>query len=222
MRATITIALIVAAALLVVRCSTPAGSLRYRITIDLETPHGHRSGSSVMDLVLNRKFPIPLPGVGGRDYGPRFAVYGEGPIVPMGDGTSVFTMLHDSNYRPEHDMLFVVMDGLRIRDRQNTSAAATDEAIIRDLNASRPSASVRSPYALSLGLFADPGNPKTLTEVRPDGAIASTDQIYAIRNIKIEVVGKDEPLTTTLEDLFPALATQRGLLALYRDRKKQH
>ena len=220
MRTTITVGLRVIAALLVIRCSTPAASLRYRVTVDVDTPQGPRSGSSVMELVLNRKFLIPMPGFGGADYGPRFKVYGEGPIVPLGDGTSLFTMLQDSAYRSEHDISSVVLDGLRLHDRRRTSAGATDEAIFRELNASRASASVRPPCSLSLARFADPEKPKTLNEVRPNGVGASADQSYSIGGIKIEVVGKDEPLTTALADRFPALAAKRGLLALYRDRQQ--
>ena len=85
------IILIVAVLLLVKSCFFPTRTHRtLKITAEVDTPQGLRSGSSIIDFVTE---PVPnwLPGGGGVS----MQVIGEAPVVEFGGGRSVFVLLRD-------------------------------------------------------------------------------------------------------------------------------
>jgi hypothetical protein len=69
------------------RLEYPTYSHRYRLTIEVETPQGLRSASSVIEAQMT-KIPVLLSGGGAR---PSFA--GDAPFVDLGGGKNVVALL---------------------------------------------------------------------------------------------------------------------------------
>lgn len=219
MKSLILVVLVVGAALLVVRCTTPADTVRIRMTVVVKTPAGERTGSSVMELVLKRKFLIPMPGSGGGDGGGGFQLLGEAPFVELDNGQTLFSTMSGKEFKPRVES--AALDGIRLFDHRRIAPQDSDERIFSDLNRTKSSELVRADRYPVFATFADASNPKSMTELLPDN-LASLGQGYAIRSITVEVLGADQPLTDTLSTRFPALAKVRGLLALYPQGKGQH
>ena len=130
---------VIAAALLVARCSTEEARLRYRLTLTVRTPEGLRSGSSVLELALARKNLIPLPGVSGADWGGGFRSRGEAPFVDLGGGRTLFATVRapDGDYRRR--MTSVALAGLDLyRLRGAEPHGDSDRRIMRALDRAKP------------------------------------------------------------------------------------
>lgn len=200
-----------ALAMLVVRCTTPAASLRFRIIVEVGTPSGTKTGSSVMELVLKRPFLIPMPGAGGGDRGGGFQLFGEAPFVELGDRV-LFTKYHAKSY--QHQLDSAVLDGLKLFARRRAAPDRNDEAIFRELNQIKWKGEVAPSYYPAFAAFADLQDPKSQTEILPDAVQASLGDGYTINRITVHVVGADARPTTSLAERFPVLANERGLLSL--------
>jgi hypothetical protein len=210
-KAVLLLIFVAVAALLVVRCSTPAASLRYRMTLVVETPVGSRVGSSVMELILKRRFLIPMPGAGGGDWGGGFQLFGEAPYVDLGDGRILFVKRRDNHY--QNDIIYAVLDGIRLREHRQARPEVSITRLFKDLRRARAVEEVRPDRYPMLAMFEDPTNPKTGRELSA-ADLTAVGHGYAVSAIKIEVVDASEPLTKHLATHFPALAKVRGLLAL--------
>jgi hypothetical protein len=78
------------AATLLSGCLKPHESLRYRLTLEVQTPEGIRTGSSVLQNDQYGASIIPLPGdIGGAGN------IGEAPTVDLGGGRFLFAVLAD-------------------------------------------------------------------------------------------------------------------------------
>lgn len=211
LKVVITVALVIGFALLVVRCTTPVATLRFRMTVDVNTPDGIKSGSSVMKLVRERPFLIPMPGAGGSDRGGGLQILGEAPFVDLG-GKFVFMKFHDEFYR--HEIKDTVFDGLRLRARYRSEANGGDGAIFRELSRIKSQADVTPSEYPAFATFAEVTNPQSQTEILSEAFRAKLGADYSIDKVTIQVVANDEPLTTALTERFPALAGERGMLSL--------
>lgn len=66
-------------------------TLRYELTIEVETPAGVRRGSSIIEAVIHRTVPF------WGDNGTHFRLRGEAPAVDLPDGRILFALLQDVN-----------------------------------------------------------------------------------------------------------------------------
>src|SRR5690242_9486371 len=90
------------AASLLSGCGRSDSSLRYRMTLEVRTPQGVKTGSSVLENKLYGRFIIPLPG----DIGSA-VVLGEAPTADLGGGRFLFALLCDPDYR--RDFMEIVL-----------------------------------------------------------------------------------------------------------------
>jgi hypothetical protein len=210
----ILIALAVGIALLAVRCTTSEANLSYRMTVEVQTPSGLKSGSSVQKLVLLRKFLIPMPGAGGADWGGGFQVYGEAPFVDLGNGEVLFTTLRDAQYSHQRMMPSIALQALRIFELRKPLPSHSDAKIMYDLVKAKPFNVLQRANYPRLATFTDMAQPKSLVEVSPDNLSARFGSGYTLNRITFQVVDHSTPLTTALTARFPALAKERGLLTL--------
>ncbi|MBY0282667.1 MAG: hypothetical protein K2W81_01735 [Sphingomonas sp.] len=212
-KATIFVALALALALLVYRCTTPAATLRCRIVIEVDTPGGLKIGSSVMELVLKRPFIVPMPGGNGSESGGGFQLFGEAPFVNLGNQV-LFMKYSSKDSRPEAE--YVITDGLKMFARRRATAEDSNEAVFRELNRTKPLGEVAPTDFPVFATFADVTNPHSDTEFQAKSFQEHLGKGYAIKRITVQVVGKDVPLTSALTARFPALANKETRLSLSR------
>lgn len=212
-RLTVFAIVVVLATLLVVRCSTPAATLRFRMKVEVNTPGGIRRGSSVMELVAERRFLIPMPGAGGSDWGGGFTLFGEAPFIETG-GRAVFTLFHERDYR--HNLSDAVLRTLPERGLPDKDASENQAGLFRRLARSSPTLVVEPQWYPAFATFPDPQKPATRDEIDAGKMGAGSFGGLAISRITIQPVSSREPLSTALSERFPALARERGLLALYK------
>lgn len=78
----------------------PSGTWRYKITVNVETPEGLKSGSSVREVTF-KSGPKILPDVSGSSW----KVTGEAVVVDLGKGKYLFALMDvDGSYQIVHDV----------------------------------------------------------------------------------------------------------------------
>ena len=170
-------------------CGRPEGILRYQLTLEVRTPEGMKTGSSVLQNMLYGKSIIPLPSdSGGSGY------IGEAPTVDLGGGRFLFALLCDADYHRDvfeivvkvlsYPELKLVRPDENVRDRMNKAAKTKPSAIL-----------ARGDYPM-LVTFTDVNEPKSVVEVSPDNLAASFGAGYALEKITFQAVDRQTPLTT--------------------------
>jgi hypothetical protein len=197
-------------ALPIVRCSTPEGMLRYRRTIEVQAPSGVKSGSSVLELALNRQNPIPLPGAGGADWGGGFVTHGEAPFHLLDNGEVHFVALRDKDYRYKRTITDVALSTLRFLELRRQDGTESGGNILNALVKAKTRGVAKPSYQPMLARFANVAEPKSIVWISPDRPGAG----YAVSAIALQVVDRSTPLTRDLSARFPALAADQGLLTL--------
>jgi len=205
--------LITAIAFVFVRSTTPKASLRYRMTVEVQTPSGPKSGSAIQELVLWRHRLIPLPGAGGSDWGGGYTTHGEAPFVDLGNGQVLFATLRDARSSYPHEITSVALQGLRVFELRKR-VPDDDAKILRDLANTKPFTVLNPEYYPMLATFTDMAEPKSLVEVSPVNLAAHFGPGTTLDRITFQVVDRSTPLTTAVTSRFPALARERGLLTL--------
>jgi hypothetical protein len=153
------VVIVVAALLLLKSCLFPSTTYRaLKITAQVDTPKGLRTGSSVIAFVTK---PIPkwLPG----SIGSSSQVIGESPVVDLGAGKRLFVLLNDEHFA--HD----VRELLDARQRNADN-------------------SVKSDSSPTLVTFADPSDALSIIKVPPNSLAAVFGSGYSLRRILAEPV----------------------------------
>ncbi|WP_143278686.1 hypothetical protein [Bradyrhizobium sp. Y36] len=185
-------------------CGRPRVRLRYRLTLEVETPSGVRTGSSVLECTLYGPSMIPLPGdIGGSGN------IGEAPTVDLGGGRFLFAVLADPLYR--RDLFSIVSKVLAYPElRLGPSDEGTMERMKRAAETRSFAVLLRQNYPM-LVTFADVNNPSSIAEVSPDNLAGSFGAGYSLKRITFEAVDEKTPLTTGFQERFPAIANHRGV-----------
>jgi hypothetical protein len=191
------------AATLLSGCGRPHASLRYRLTLEVQTPNGIKTGSSVLENNLYGPSIIPLPGdIGGSGN------IGEAPTVDLGSGRFLFAVRADPLYR--RDFVSIVS---KVLSYPELKLGRPDEGTMDRMKKAAESKSfavlLRPEYPM-LVTFADVKNPGSIAEVSPDNLAASFGAGYSLKRITFEAVDGKTPLTTGFSDRFPAIANHRG------------
>lgn len=165
-------------------CSGRNKALRYRVTVEVDTPSGLKTGASVMESVSN-------PG-NAFQYSARAWTYGEAPTVDLGNGRYLFALLSDPfDKRTMYQMLLRVLRYPETRPPlADPNASAFDQA-----NETKPFGVVRREDYPMLVTFGDTSDPDTVAEVNPDNLTASLEGEYRLRRITVQVVDADVPLS---------------------------
>lgn len=172
-----------------------ARSYNYRLTVEVETPQGIRTGSSVIAVQGLRS----LKGtevLGGS--GPR--ARGEAVAVDLPNGQTLFALL-----RSETDVDWAGSAHIRAKPKKSDSFAMLDEyygAVRSDRETYRIKRWVRFPredqdnYPL-LVTFKDIQNPASVVRVNPDDLTARFGPGYRLKAITVQ--GTDDAMTTGIE-----------------------
>jgi hypothetical protein len=179
----------------------PRNSWRYKMTIEVETPQGVRSGYAV------RQVTYRPAGFGFlAESKPHWRVNGQAVIIELPGGRTLYALLTGNNGDVNY--------GARIADR----AMGGDGGRVRGWPAPvelYPSAPDRGVFKITdpvpmLVTFADPHDPKSIRRVDPANLAASFGPGVRLRSIRIAVTGAST--SKGIQSLLPWLETQRGSL----------
>tara|TARA_R110000868_G_scaffold402710_3_gene679298 strand:+ start:77513 stop:78283 length:771 start_codon:yes stop_codon:yes gene_type:complete len=161
-------------------CGGNVPKLRYRLTVEVDTPNGVKTGSSVLEDAFN-------PG-NSYEFSASRRTYGEAPTVDLGGGRYLFALLADPTYkRSMQNMISRIFDypeypspvkSIKLLDR------------FAEANDSKPLIVIKPEDYPMLVTFDDIKNPKSVKEFDPG----------RVRRITVQVVDEDEPLTTGIEE----------------------
>jgi len=193
---------------------------RYRLTVEVDTPEGLKTGSSVIEVstAVAGKYTIPNPSVISQ------RVRGEAVAVDLGKRGVLFALLHSEgnadwasnvmfrfapDIPPTHDAEgrfdspahFKARFKAMLRQRGLIALPATfpEGSALRD----------QSPRPM-LVRFIDIADPTTVEKIDPDNLAATFGEGVKLKRITVQIT--DDPLTTGIEKRLGWLPDQRGSL----------
>lgn len=190
-------------------CGRRRESMRYRITLEVDTPSGLKTGSSVLE---NRSSTGSSRALREIDKGGGEA-YGEAPVVDLGEGRLLIAVLQDPHFNRR--LYYTALDMLLYPDLQPPLPGGFERL---DWTRAYPQANEAKPFAVirpedypMLVTFADPADPTTPAEVSPDALDIAFGNGFTLRRITAQVT--DEPITRgQVQTYLPWLPKQRGSL----------
>jgi hypothetical protein len=199
----------------------PTSSYRFRITLDVDTPQGLKSGSSVMEV---RTWRYPAWVTLGNSTG-ESSLKGEAVVLDLGP---------DIGGKPRNVIALMVL-GPRGDDEsfyllpgkvfEPVWAQKPDRGEFRVPSSELPklpagtNAELRGDLIPTLVTFSDPGDPKTVRVVRSDDFEQTFGKGVMLRDVKIAIVPagtwpltvlgfSGEPLTHMIETKIPKIISQ--------------
>ena len=177
-------------------------SYRFKMTVDVETPEGLKTGSSVYEVETTGSRDLVAGGKGSR-----FMFRGEAVAVDLPDGRTLFALLST-----------LAMSGLDVLPV--SSMVAMDPNFDYDWMAStkriasgdgiKSSAEVPAGYYPLLVTFTDIDDPSSVQRVDPANLAASFGLGIRLKRITVEVT--DDDVTTGIEKRLQWLPKHRGTL----------
>ena len=175
-----------------------ANTYRFRMTVEVDTPQGVRSGSSVYE-VRAWNTPKILPEGRARDWSLR----GEAVAVDLSGGQTLFALMTTRRY----DLLIVSMrtlDPAFRNDIVESAARIANGAGIRS-----PAEINRSDYPWLVS-FRDNRDPASVVPVDPEELYLRLGAGVSLRRILVAVT--DDRVTALIRRRLPWIVTHRGTL----------
>lgn len=189
---------------------------RYRLTVEIDTPHGLRMGSSVIEVTAGE--------VGTTLGGANAEARGEAVAVDIAPGQTLFVLLRsDASYgwaagimsgvTPEPGDPSISRDdrfGAHIEAvRANHKLNIVPRWFPPRLSADKPV----SGYPIMVR-FRDLRDPRTVERVDPDNLAASFGSGVTLRRITVQLT--DDPITTGIEKRLPSFGKGSGFDEWYQ------
>src|SRR5687768_13830128 len=175
-------------------------SYRFRMTVEVETPEGLRTGSSVYEVEAFATSEL-ITGGGSSDSTLR----GEAVAVDLPGRRTLFALLKTVNTAGHDDLAFMSMRAFDPAFDYNRVESARR---IRSGDGIRSPAEVpRSDWPL-LVTFGDVGNPQSVERVAPNNLAASFGPGVRLKRITLEVT--DDPVSKDIEARLAAHGIQEG------------
>ncbi|MDP1699550.1 MAG: hypothetical protein Q8L53_01125 [Aestuariivirga sp.] len=188
----------------------PSSTFRYKLTAEVMTPEGLKTGSSVIEVSYSSVHPLPNPGRWSSD-----SVTGEAVYVDLGGGKNLFVLLTNSESgRTERDRDYY--GGGRTNDDAGALRTITLPLKIFNLEARLGEERIMArqvwEYLVLPGKIVEPNNLPTLTTfrdindpesveiVQPQNLAASFGQGYELRLASLQIT--DEPVSEGIESLL--------------------
>jgi hypothetical protein len=182
---------LVAIAVTVFATFSVVSTYRYRLAVEVATPEGLRSGSSVIEVQATRGIGLFGPEAGEIS----LAAHGEAVAVDLPGGQTLFALLGDPA-KPDRATRIASISLQPVSPYKGHDA----EALRRNLRAlARTGGRAEVPhdqYPL-LVRFRDSGNPASVEVVDPRHLAASFGRRVRLRRITVEITG--DPVTTGIE-----------------------
>jgi hypothetical protein len=205
---------------------------RYRLTVEVDTPEGLKTGSSVIEVATRvaGKMAIPSPGAVSH------RVRGEAVAVDLGNAGTLFALLRsDADSEWASRVLFLLartvpydevkalgddaMFDLRFKDMMSLQAVHVLPRHFRDLPPTGKVKTAPTAYPM-LVRFGDITDPKTVAKVDPDNLAVSFGKGIALKRITLERT--EDSVTTGIEKRLGWMPTQKGMLDNSGDRNALH
>lgn len=159
---------------------------RYRITIEVETPEGVKSGASVIEVRVTEKAGW-LP----QGSGVHTGVGGEAVFVDLGNGKNVIATLGFGPTGQEHKLEYLASLALN----------RSEEGWYRGIRNLKGRAELTGPLIPTLVTFADLANPSTLEIVKPGDFEKTFGPGYRFRGAWLEMT--EDNVTTGIKEKLP-------------------
>ncbi|MGB7420134.1 MAG: hypothetical protein WA918_13230 [Erythrobacter sp.] len=172
---------------------------RYRLTVEVETPEGLRTGSSVIEVEQTLGGAASAGGLAGQQI--YYRTRGEAVAVDLPGGETLFALLRSDN---DVEWSARVMQMLAPRTEGEAFEEVFDNVLMIEGEVEVPRtwpANVvlpeRSAYPMLVS-FADLDDPTSVELVDPDDLEATFGEGYALERITVQLT--DEPVTTGIEE----------------------
>jgi hypothetical protein len=185
-------------------CGGNSASYRFRMTVDVETPQGIKSGSSVMEVRLARGMAI------GDQSGVTSGVFGEAVVVDLPDGPLFVLLQMPDAGGPLQDvvpdaLLGMSSDTSETPDEVMSNTAKLGSAWFSSYKADLPrtrdnGSQVSNNNWPMMVLFRDLNDPKSVERVDPEA--------IGVKRIMLETTGDD--VTTGIEKRLGWLSSLKG------------
>jgi hypothetical protein len=168
---------------------------RYRLTVEVDTPEGLKTGSSVIEVATSRGSEFAIPSPRALSY----KVRGEAVTVDLGKRGLMFALLRSEHLSDWASGAFEAMVPSRSIDEEMKIDDVYGERRARALALKGPQVvprwrePTRSGYPM-LVRFTDITNPATIEKVDPDNVAESFGKGVALKRITLERT--DEAVTT--------------------------
>lgn len=180
-----------------IRINRPAH--KYRLTVEVETPEGRKSASSVVAVHPDRSYTRRG----------QTRTLGEAVVVDLGRGRNLVALLAHVDHK-------LVLEDINYVALRAYGEAAGKRVPFDQMSRQTGIVPVKGELIPVLVTFADPANPASAKAVAPDNAEAVLGKGYRIRGISAEVVPNGywpldfggalgEPLTRQIEAKLPWL-----------------
>lgn len=184
----------------------PDHAHRFRLTVEVDTPEGLRSGSSVVEVESKDVRWVPAPGTH------VYPVRGEGVFLDLGGGRNVVAVLAHGDSAEDVSQiitLWVEAYGHKQWDGDVWSGRTELRGVVE----------LRPPLVPTLVTFADPLDPATVRVVRPGEFERAFGPGFRFRRATLEVVPRSVPVTSrVIERRLPWLVGMKTNLAGTRGR----
>lgn len=182
-------------------CADDTPTYRYRLTVEVDTPAGLRSGSSVIEVDTR----LVRPGSNPASYAVEHRVRGEAVAVDLPGGRTLFALLRSPD---DTDWASRVMVDLTPQQpgetplesfvaRYAAAASVAGERVLPPVWPRRQNWPARSAWPM-LVTFGDLAEPTSVALVDPDDLAASFGEGVALRRITVQIT--DDPVTTGIEE----------------------
>ncbi|MFL6844355.1 MAG: hypothetical protein ACJ8ER_05695 [Allosphingosinicella sp.] len=179
-------------------CGTAGpGRLRYRMTVEVDTPEGVKSGSSVIESIITQGQRF------GDSSGISYAVKGEAVTVDLGGGQMLFVLLSGRDMAPadfQASLFHNALEGGAVATPPLPRKYAAQEwrEEREAANSIRPVVVLNWNDYPTMVRFTDLEDPKTLTVVSPADLSNEFGNGVSIRRITIAVT--DDPITDEIRN----------------------
>jgi hypothetical protein len=178
--------------------------IRYRLTLEVATPAGIRTGSSVIEVVATET-PDWAPGLPVTR-----SMDGEAVAVDLPNGRTLFALLNRPGH-PDEPMHrpYSAFGSLIEGPEFLINGLAPDRAKqFAYLKREKPVTLVEGDQRPFLAMFADMRDPASIEEVDPDRLSASFGPGYSLLSVKIAIT--DDNVTTGLKTKLPWVGEDTG------------
>lgn len=173
---------------------------RFKLTIEVETPQGLRSGYSIYEITANQRQKI-LPEEAARAWSTR----GEAVTVGIAPDKTLFALLKTSAHH--EDMASLSMQALVPNWNYDVVGSAKRIANRKEI---KSAAEVPTELYPMLVTFRNIDDPASVERVDPDNLSASFGEGVKLKAITAEIT--DSPITLSIKETLPWLSTLRGTL----------
>lgn len=201
---------LVCAGLLVSACGNEMPSYRYKLTVEVETPEGLRTGSGVIEVRTFRSSDFPGATAGGVNS----RIRAEAVAVDLGAQGTLFVLLSGRDSPTQIGSLAMAALMPRRVDQRGTAEALENNIVA--LKRISGAALVPPESYPTLVRFGDVRNPTSVVEVSAANLSASFGPGVRLRRMMAEIT--DEDVTTGIESRLPWLSDspERRLDSAYR------